>query len=106
MPSHRRGRSRSRERSRSRSRGRSESSERVVRLPNDAKPISESDYFLRSDEFKVWLKDEKDKYLDELSSDRSHRNIIESLEGTPCLFRHLERQSPYPANPRYLHGGL
>lgn len=61
MPSHRRGRSRSRERSRSRSRGRSESSERDVKLPNSAKPISESDYFLRSDEFRVWLKDEKDK---------------------------------------------
>lgn len=61
MPSHRRGRSRSRERSRSRSRDRSESSEREIDLPNGAKSISESDYFLRSDEFRVWLKDEKHK---------------------------------------------
>lgn len=61
MPSHRRGRSRSRERSRSRSRDRSESSERDIQLPNNAKHISESDYFLRSDEFRVWLKDEKRK---------------------------------------------
>ncbi|KAI0095170.1 hypothetical protein BDY19DRAFT_880151 [Irpex rosettiformis] len=73
MPSHRRGRSRSRERSRSRSRDRSESSERDIQLPNNMKPISESDYFLRSDEFRVWLKDEKHKYLDELSSERSRK---------------------------------
>ena len=61
MPSHRRGRSRSRERSRSRSRDRSESSDRDIQLPNNTKHISESDYFLRSDEFRVWLKDEKHK---------------------------------------------
>jgi len=35
--------------------------------------ISESDYFLKSDEFRIWLKEEKDKYMDELSSERSRR---------------------------------
>ncbi|EKM61797.1 uncharacterized protein PHACADRAFT_24938 [Phanerochaete carnosa HHB-10118-sp] len=73
MPSRRRDRSESRERSHSRSRGRSPSSERDVPLPNNAPHISESDYFLRSDEFRVWLKDEKRKYLDELSSEKSRK---------------------------------
>jgi hypothetical protein len=30
-------------------------------LPNNASPISESDYFLKSSEFRIWLKDEKGK---------------------------------------------
>jgi hypothetical protein len=50
-------RSRSRERSRSKSRSRSP--ERRKELPAGAEPISESDYFLKSAEFRVWLKDEK-----------------------------------------------
>ncbi|KAH9932418.1 hypothetical protein B0H21DRAFT_780991 [Amylocystis lapponica] len=75
MPSHRRHRSDSRDRSRSRSRdhSRSRSPERSLPLPNGADPISESDYFLKSDEFRVWLKDEKHKYFDELTSDKSRR---------------------------------
>ncbi|KAI0694451.1 hypothetical protein BC835DRAFT_1274554 [Cytidiella melzeri] len=73
MSSRRKERSQSRERSRSRSRDRSASPETDLRLPNDAKPISESDYFLRSDEFRVWLKDEKHKYFDELPSDKSRK---------------------------------
>ena len=30
-------------------------------LPYDAKSISESDYFLKSDEFRLWLREEKKK---------------------------------------------
>ncbi|KAG8689934.1 hypothetical protein FRC09_012194 [Ceratobasidium sp. 395] len=33
--------------------------------------ISESDYFQKSSEFRAWLRDEKDKYFDELSGDRA-----------------------------------
>ncbi|KAJ7508668.1 hypothetical protein B0H11DRAFT_2217938 [Mycena galericulata] len=66
MPSDRRARSRSR----SRSPGDSESRE-TIRLPHDASPISESDYFRKGDEFRVWLKTEKKKYFDELSGDKA-----------------------------------
>ncbi|EMD42346.1 hypothetical protein CERSUDRAFT_148113 [Gelatoporia subvermispora B] len=75
--SSRRQRSYSRDRSRSpehdRSRGRSRSRSLDVPIPAGASPISESDYFLRSDEFRVWLKDEKHKYFDELSSDKARK---------------------------------
>lgn len=50
---------------------RSESSSR--HLPGSAEPISESDYFLKSAEFRVWLKEEKHKYFDELSGDKARR---------------------------------
>lgn len=49
---HGRDQERDRERSRSRS---------PIRLPAGAEPISESDYFKKLDEFKIWLKDEKDR---------------------------------------------
>jgi hypothetical protein len=48
-------------RSRSRSRNPSRSPDRHYELPKDVSPISESDYFLKSAEFRVWLKDEKGK---------------------------------------------
>lgn len=73
MPSRRRDRSESRERSRSRS----ESSEREIQLPENAKSISEADYFLRSDEFKVWLKDEK----------RKVGSVLRSLRGVTRVFK-------------------
>jgi len=74
MPSHRhRSYSRDLSRSPSRERDRSRSPERNVSLPHGASPISESDYFLKSDEFRAWLKDEKDKYFDELSSDKARK---------------------------------
>ena len=64
MPSHRR-RSYSRDRSRTppsdRDRSRSRSPERKIALPGGADPISESDYFLKNDEFREWLKEEKNK---------------------------------------------
>ena len=58
MPSRRSG-------SYSRSRSRSRSPERRKRrdLPYDAKEISQSDYFQKIDEFKIWLKQEKDRVL-------------------------------------------
>ncbi|WVQ96090.1 hypothetical protein IAU59_003191 [Kwoniella sp. CBS 9459] len=37
------------------------------------KEISEDDYFLKSSEFKAWLKEERGKYLDEMSSDSAHK---------------------------------
>ncbi|KAF9055685.1 hypothetical protein BJ165DRAFT_1521679 [Panaeolus papilionaceus] len=60
-----------RSRSRSRSRNRSASPERRYDLPKGVEPISESDYFQKSDEFRLWLKEEKSKYFDELSGDRA-----------------------------------
>lgn len=68
MPSRR---SNSRERSRDRSRDRSRSPERRVQLPNSASPITEADYFQKSDEFRLWLKNEKGKYFDGLSGERA-----------------------------------
>ncbi|KAJ7361265.1 hypothetical protein DFH08DRAFT_684880 [Mycena albidolilacea] len=64
MPSDRR-------RSRSRSRSRDSDAQETIRLPHDASPISESDYFRKGDEFRIWLKDEKRKYFDELSGDKA-----------------------------------
>ncbi|WVO13831.1 hypothetical protein L204_101454 [Cryptococcus depauperatus] len=37
------------------------------------KEISEDDYFLKSSEFKSWLKEERGKYLDEMSSESAHK---------------------------------
>ncbi|KAK0209143.1 hypothetical protein DFS33DRAFT_1415419 [Desarmillaria ectypa] len=72
MPSHRsRSRSRSPGRSRRRERSRSYSEDEERRLPHNASPISESDYFQKSDEFRIWLKDERGKYFDELSGERA-----------------------------------
>ncbi|KAH6911124.1 hypothetical protein BKA70DRAFT_1460245 [Coprinopsis sp. MPI-PUGE-AT-0042] len=84
MPSHRsrsrsrsqernrkRHRSRERSRDRHRDRSRSRSPERPVDLPDGAKPLTEKDYFQRSDEFRLWLKEEKEKYFDELSGERA-----------------------------------
>ncbi|KIR34614.1 hypothetical protein I352_02865 [Cryptococcus deuterogattii MMRL2647] len=37
------------------------------------KEISEDDYFLKSSEFRLWLKEERGKYLDEVSSESAHK---------------------------------
>ncbi|KAI0033828.1 hypothetical protein K488DRAFT_46823 [Vararia minispora EC-137] len=59
-------------RSRSRSpRDRSESP--PPRLPGGAEPITESAYFLKNAEFRVWLKDAKRKYFDELSGEKARK---------------------------------
>ncbi|KAJ7897349.1 hypothetical protein B0H14DRAFT_2333073 [Mycena olivaceomarginata] len=54
-----------------RSHSRSRSPDETIPLPYDASPISESDYFRKGDEFRIWLKDEKRKYFDELSGDKA-----------------------------------
>jgi hypothetical protein len=87
MPS-RPSRSRSRSYSRSRSRSPSDRKSRPKELPYDAPEISESDYFQKNDEFRVWLRSEKGKvtrvypsggvlisrqYFDELSGDKARR---------------------------------
>jgi hypothetical protein len=51
---------RDRHRDRDRDRDRSASPERRD-LPKDVKPLTESDYFQKSDEFRVWLKEDKRK---------------------------------------------
>ncbi|CAL1694803.1 unnamed protein product [Somion occarium] len=101
MPSRRRHRSDSQERSESRSRSRSRHRSRSrspgqIRLPYDASPISESDYFLKSDEFRVWLRDEKHKYLDELTSERSLMNLGQAWNGgklSRSLYSGVDAQS-------------
>lgn len=35
--------------------------------------ISVDDYFSKSAEFRTWLREEKDKFFDELSSEQTHR---------------------------------
>ena len=50
-----------RSRSRSHSNERSRSPERRAKLPNGVSPITESQYFQKSDEFRLWLKEEKNK---------------------------------------------
>jgi len=57
----RRSRSATPERERRHSRSRSRSRERSYKLPEGVSEISESDYFLKSDEFRIWLKEEKDR---------------------------------------------
>lgn len=59
---------------RSRSRDSPRRSESPSRsLPGGAEPITESDYFLKSSEFRAWLKDEKRKYFDELSGEKARK---------------------------------
>ncbi|KIY43408.1 hypothetical protein FISHEDRAFT_53506 [Fistulina hepatica ATCC 64428] len=43
----------------------------LISLPHQARPISEADYFRKSDEFRLWLRDEKDRYFDELSGEKA-----------------------------------
>ncbi|CDZ96609.1 hypothetical protein [Phaffia rhodozyma] len=68
-------RDRSRDRGRDRSRDRSRSREREVDLQQEfgVDELSEDDYFLKSAEFRVWLKEEKKKYLDQLAGDDARR---------------------------------
>ncbi|KDQ62946.1 hypothetical protein JAAARDRAFT_168280 [Jaapia argillacea MUCL 33604] len=70
MPS-KRSRSRSLSRERDRERDRSRSPESRTRLPDGVSEISDSDYFLKNAEFRVWLKEEKGKYFDELSGEKA-----------------------------------
>ncbi|KAF1777461.1 hypothetical protein GQ600_17096 [Phytophthora cactorum] len=42
-----------------------------AKLPKGAKHITEEDYFLRQTEFRVWLAQTKNKYVDDLSTDEA-----------------------------------
>ncbi len=81
--SSRRHRSYSRERSDSprhgRSRSRSNSPDRRAPLPRGVAEISESDYFIKSDEFRVWLKEEKNKVCHIEHTLYIHQTEIEDL---------------------------
>ncbi|KAI0713176.1 hypothetical protein C8T65DRAFT_645784 [Cerioporus squamosus] len=94
-----RRRSYSRERSDSPSRDRSRSPERRISLPGGVSEISESDYFLKSDEFRVWLKEEKGKYFDELSSDRARKYFRKFVKAwnrgklSKSLYSGIDKQS-------------
>ncbi|KAH8836046.1 hypothetical protein DL96DRAFT_1455451 [Flagelloscypha sp. PMI_526] len=70
MPS-RRSRSPERRRHRSYSRSRSRSPARHAKLPYNVEAIGEDDYYLKNDEFRVWLKEDKGKYFNELSGDKA-----------------------------------
>ncbi|CAG8653990.1 9279_t:CDS:2 [Funneliformis caledonium] len=41
--------------------------------PKGFQSISEDDYFSKSTEFRIWLRENKDKFFDELSSNQAHR---------------------------------
>ncbi|KAK4689418.1 hypothetical protein P7C73_g683, partial [Tremellales sp. Uapishka_1] len=57
-----------------RERERSSSEEELIDIAKlGLKEINEEDYFLKSSEFKNWLKEAKSKYLDELSSEAAHK---------------------------------
>jgi hypothetical protein len=60
-------------RSRSRSPSRERKRHRVEELPYNADTISESDYFLKMNEFQQWLKEDKDRYFDELSGEKARQ---------------------------------
>ncbi len=83
-----RDRDRSRDRSREKSRERERSSEEI-RLPHNAKPIAESDYFQKSDEFRIWLKDEKGKVR---SIQVFLPKLTEADEGFCVVFRRIDRR--------------
>ncbi|KAJ7589370.1 hypothetical protein C8J56DRAFT_1049017 [Mycena floridula] len=69
--------------SHSRSRSRSRSTLRKP-LPHGAASISESDYFQKSDEFRLWLKDEKGKYLDKLSGEKARSYFRKFVKAWNC----------------------
>ncbi|KAL5519346.1 hypothetical protein ACEPAH_1029 [Sanghuangporus vaninii] len=40
-------------------------------LPHGAQPLTDGDYFLKNAEFRVWLKEENDRFFDELSGEKA-----------------------------------
>lgn len=50
-----------------------EDDEEENKLPNSIKPITEEAYFEKATEFRLWLKEAKQKYIDEISSKESRR---------------------------------
>ncbi len=43
-----------------------------ITLPNNAKPLTEADYFLASKQFRIWLASHKKKRFEDLSSEEAH----------------------------------
>ncbi len=43
-----------------------------ITLPNNAKPLTEADYFLTSKQFRTWLASHKKKRFEDLSSEEAH----------------------------------
>nr|XP_019043420.1 hypothetical protein I302_07997 [Kwoniella bestiolae CBS 10118]OCF22350.1 hypothetical protein I302_07997 [Kwoniella bestiolae CBS 10118] len=68
-----RGREKEHRRSKRRERSESDEEEGVDLRDMGVKEIGEEDYFLKSSEFKAWLKEDKGKYLDEMSSESAHK---------------------------------
>ncbi|KAK8849574.1 hypothetical protein IAR55_004909 [Kwoniella newhampshirensis] len=74
------------------------------------KEISEEDYFLKSYEFKLWLKDERSKYLDEMSSESAHKYFRKFVrrwnDGAlePVYYKPPTTSIPAAANTAYKWG--
>lgn len=66
-------------------RSHSPDSQRSRHLPGGAEPIAESDYFLKSSEFRVWLKEEKHKVPLEPSID--HLSMLKCFLSTSMNFQ-------------------
>ncbi len=43
-----------------------------ITFPNNAKPLTEDDYFLASTQFRAWLTSHKKKRFEDLSSEEAH----------------------------------
>ena len=72
--------------SRSRSYERSKSPERGAELPSGVSPISESQYFQKSDEFRLWLKEEKGKVKNNSFPLQSKNSLDVNEHSTLTLF--------------------
>ncbi|WWD20199.1 hypothetical protein CI109_104675 [Kwoniella shandongensis] len=74
------------------------------------KEITEEDYFLKSYEFKLWLKDERGKYLDEMSSESAHKHFRKFVrrwnDGAlkPIYYKPPTTSIPAAANTGYKWG--
>jgi len=52
-----------------------------IPLPKGVKTIDDDDYFLKQSEFRVWLRDKKGKFMDELSSEKSRKYFHKFVKG-------------------------
>lgn len=66
-------------------RSRSRSDEHIVELPYNASPIAESDYFQKSDEFRVWLRDEKRKVCSKSTNLPMAHSAPSTLMNSPAI---------------------
>ncbi|CAG8669231.1 538_t:CDS:2, partial [Paraglomus occultum] len=54
-------------------RRRSKDSDLIEQAKKFLQPITEDDYYTKSTEFRIWLREYKDKYFDELNSEQTRR---------------------------------